>query len=166
MKVPSLSATKHVYNCSMRVVVQRVKRASVTVEGKVAGSIGKGVLILLGIEGADAAEDTDWLCGKIARMRIFDDAEGVMNVSLEESGGEALVVSQFTLHASTKKGNRPSYIKAARPEQAEPMYEEFKTKLADLLGKPVQSGVFGAMMDVELINDGPVTILMDSKNRE
>lgn len=154
------------YHCSMRVVVQRVKRASVTVEGQVVGSIGQGVLILLGIEAADTVEDTDWLCGKIARMRIFNDSEGVMNVSLEESGGEALVVSQFTLHASTKKGNRPSYIKAARPEQAEPMYEEFKNKLAEILGKPVQSGVFGAMMDVELINDGPVTILMDSKNKE
>lgn len=154
------------YHCTMRAVLQRVKRASVTVENEVVGSIGEGVLILLGIEAADTQEDIDWLCGKIARMRIFNDADGVMNVSLEESGREALVVSQFTLHASTKKGNRPSYIKAARPEQAEPMYEQFKTKLAEALGKPVASGIFGAMMDVELINDGPVTILMDSKNRD
>lgn len=150
----------------MRVVIQRVKRASVTVENEVVGSIGEGVLILLGIEAADTHEDIDWLCGKVARMRIFNDANGVMNVSLEESGREALVVSQFTLHASTKKGNRPSYIKVARPELAEPMYEQFKTKLSEILDKQVQSGVFGAMMDVELINDGPVTILIDSKNRE
>jgi D-tyrosyl-tRNA(Tyr) deacylase len=150
----------------MRVVLQRVKRASVTVDGKVVGSIGYGVLILLGIEVADAQEDIEWLCGKICRMRIFDDDEGVMNVSLEENGGEALVVSQFTLHASTKKGNRPSYIKAARPQQAEPLYEQFKTKLSDMLMKPVGSGVFGAMMDVELVNDGPVTILIDTKQKE
>ena len=150
----------------MRVVLQRVKRASVTVENELVGSIGQGVLLLLGIEEADTEEDIDWLCGKICRMRIFNDAEGVMNVSLEESGKEALVVSQFTLHASTKKGNRPSYIKAARPEQAEPMYELFKTKLSGMLLKPVASGVFGAMMDVELVNDGPVTILVDSKRKE
>lgn len=150
----------------MRVVLQRVKRASVTVDNNVAGSIEAGVLILVGIETADTQEDIDWLCGKICRMRIFNDADGVMNLSLEESGAEALVVSQFTLHASTKKGNRPSYIKAARPEQAEPMYEQFKAKLSGMLMKPVASGVFGAMMDVELINDGPVTILIDSKRRE
>lgn len=150
----------------MRAVIQRVKRASVMVNQEVVGQIAGGVLILLGIETADTQEDIDWLCGKIARMRIFNDADGVMNCSLEESGGEALVVSQFTLHASTKKGNRPSYIKAARPEQAEPMYEQFKTKLSETLGKQIRSGVFGAMMDVELINDGPVTILIDSKNRE
>ncbi len=147
-------------------MLQRVKRASVTVENELVGSIGQGVLLLLGIEEADTEEDIDWLCGKICRMRIFNDAEGVMNVSLEESGKEALVVSQFTLHASTKKGNRPSYIKAARPEQAEPMYERFKTKLSGMLLKPVASGVFGAMMDVELVNDGPVTILVDSKRKE
>ncbi|MCB0754711.1 MAG: D-tyrosyl-tRNA(Tyr) deacylase [Flavobacteriales bacterium] len=150
----------------MRVVLQRVKRASVTVNEEVVGQIANGVLILLGIEDADEQEDIDWLCGKITRMRIFNDADGVMNLSLEESGGGALVVSQFTLHASTKKGNRPSYIKAARPEQAEPMYEQFKSKLSETLGNPVESGVFGAMMDVELINDGPVTILIDSKRRE
>ena len=147
-------------------MLQRVKRASVTVENELVGSIGQGVLLLLGIEEADTEEDIDWLCGKICRMRIFNDAEGVMNVSLEESGKEALVVSQFTLHASTKKGNRPSYIKAARPEQAEPMYERFKKKLSGMLLKPVASGVFGAMMDVELVNDGPVTILVDSKRKE
>jgi D-tyrosyl-tRNA(Tyr) deacylase len=150
----------------MRVVLQRVKRASVTVNDEVVGKIAEGVLILLGIETADTQVDIDWLCGKIARMRIFNDVDGVMNVSLEESGGGALVVSQFTLHASTKKGNRPSYIKAARPEQAEPMYEQFKSKLSETLGKQVESGVFGAMMDVELVNNGPVTILIDSKNRE
>ncbi|MCF8460241.1 MAG: D-tyrosyl-tRNA(Tyr) deacylase [Flavobacteriales bacterium] len=150
----------------MRVVLQRVKRASVTVDGNVVGNIGHGVLILLGIEATDTQEDIEWLCGKICRMRIFDDDEGVMNLSLEENGGEALVVSQFTLHASTKKGNRPSYIKAARPEQAEPLYEQFKTKLSDMLMKPVGSGVFGAMMDVELVNDGPVTILLDTKQKE
>lgn len=150
----------------MRVVLQRVKRASVTVNDEVVGKITDGVLILLGIETADTQDDIDWLCAKIARMRIFNDADGVMNVSLEESGGGALVVSQFTLHASTKKGNRPSYIKAARPEQAEPMYEQFKTKLSQTLGKQVESGVFGAMMDVELVNDGPVTILIDSKDRK
>ena len=154
------------YNCTMRVVIQRVKRACVTVDDEVVGQIAEGVLILLGIEAADTQEDIDWLCGKITRMRIFNDAEGTMNISLEESGREVLVVSQFTLHASTKKGNRPSYIKAARPEQAEPMYEQFKSKLSGMLMKPVASGVFGAMMDVELINDGPVTILIDSKNRE
>lgn len=130
------------------------------------GSIGSGVLILLGIEVADTAEDIEWLCGKICRMRIFNDEAGVMNVSLEENGAEALVVSQFTLHASTKKGNRPSYIKAARPEQAEAMYEQFKSKLSGMLNRPVASGIFGAMMEVELVNDGPVTILMDSKHRE
>lgn len=130
------------------------------------GSIGSGVLILLGIEAADTVEDTEWLCGKICRMRIFNDEAGVMNVSLEENGAEALVVSQFTLHASTKKGNRPSYIKAARPEQAEAMYEQFKSKLSGMLNRPVASGIFGAMMEVELVNDGPVTILMDSKHRE
>ncbi len=150
----------------MRVVLQRVKRASVTVDDEVVGQIAEGVLILLGIEATDTQEDIDWLCGKICRMRIFNDAEGVMNVSLEESGGEVLVVSQFTLHASTKKGNRPSYIKAARPDQAEPMYEQFKTKLSGMLMKPVASGEFGAMMDVALVNDGPVTILIDSKRRE
>jgi len=149
----------------MRVVLQRVKSASVKVEGEVVGSIGSGVLILLGIEQADEQTDIDWLCGKISRLRIFDDADGNMNLSLLEVGGNALVVSQFTLHASTKKGNRPSYIKAARPEQAEPMYERFMEDLSIAIEKPVEGGVFGAMMDVELVNDGPVTIIVDSKNR-
>lgn len=134
--------------------------------GAVTGRVGLGVMILLGIEEADSSEDAEWLCGKIARMRIFADAEGVMNLSLQESGGDALVVSQFTLHASTKKGNRPSYIRAARPEHAEPLYETFKQLLSAELQRPVASGVFGAMMEVELVNDGPVTILLDSRNRE
>jgi D-aminoacyl-tRNA deacylase len=123
-------------------------------------------MVLLGIEDADDRTDAEWLCGKIARMRIFADAERVMNLSLTESGGDALVVSQFTLHASTKKGNRPSYIRAARPEHAEPLYETFKQLLSAELGRPVQSGIFGAMMEVELVNDGPVTILLDSRDRE
>jgi D-tyrosyl-tRNA(Tyr) deacylase len=150
----------------MRVVVQRVRRASVTVVGKVVGSIGPGMLVLLGIEGDDTDEDIEWLVGKLCRMRIFNDADGVMNLSLQEVQSEALVVSQFTLHASTRKGNRPSYIKAARPEVAQPMYERFKQRLSSELGREVASGQFGAMMDVELLNDGPVTILMDSKNKE
>ncbi len=123
-------------------------------------------MVLLGIEDADDRTDAEWLCGKIARMRIFADAEGVMNLSLAESGGDAMVVSQFTLHASTKKGNRPSYIRAARPEHAEPLYEVFKQLLSTELQRPVASGVFGAMMEVELVNDGPVTILLDSRDRE
>jgi len=150
----------------MRAVVQRVSRAEVRVNGAVTGRIGGGVMILLGIEEADGHEDAEWLCGKIARMRIFADTDGVMNLSLAESGGDALVVSQFTLHASTKKGNRPSYIRAARPEHAEPLYEAFKELLSKELGRPVPSGVFGAMMEVELVNDGPVTIVIDSKARE
>jgi D-aminoacyl-tRNA deacylase len=123
-------------------------------------------MVLLGIEDADDRTDAEWLCGKIARMRIFADAEGVMNLSLAESGGDALVVSQFTLHASTKKGNRPSYIRAAWPEHAEPLYEAFKQLLSAELQRPVASGVFGAMMEVEMVNDGPVTILLDSRDRE
>lgn len=150
----------------MRAVIQRVSRASVTIDGNVAGSIGPGVLILLGIEHEDTIEDLQWLCGKIARMRIFTDQEGNMNLSLTDTAGDALVVSQFTLHASTKKGNRPSFIRAARPEVAEPLYETFKTHLSAEIGRPVQSGIFGAMMAVELVNDGPVTILVDSKARE
>lgn len=150
----------------MRAVVQRVSRAEVRVGGSVTGSIGRGVMIFLGIEEADGREDAEWLCGKIARMRIFADDEGVMNLPLVESGGDALVVSQFTLHASTKKGNRPSYIRAARPEHAEPLYEIFKQLLSAEIQRPVSSGVFGAMMEVELVNDGPVTILLDTKARE
>jgi D-tyrosyl-tRNA(Tyr) deacylase len=150
----------------MRAVIQRVSRASVSVNGVARSSIGRGLLVLLGIGEADGEEDVAWLAGKIARMRLFPDAQGVMNVSLQEAGGEALVVSQFTLHASTRKGNRPSYIRAARPETAVPLYEMFVAALAAELGRPVRTGDFGAMMEVGLVNDGPVTILIDSKNRE
>jgi D-aminoacyl-tRNA deacylase len=150
----------------MRVVIQRVSQASVRIDGETAGAIKSGLLILLGIEEADNEEDIDWLCGKIARLRVFNDDQRVMNLSVTEVNGEVLVVSQFTLHASTRKGNRPSYIRAARPEVAIPLYETFKTKLAGLTGKPVQSGEFGAMMQIHLINDGPVTITMDSKMKE
>lgn len=150
----------------MRVVIQRVREASVKINDKVYSRIGNGILILLGIEEADLQEDIEWLCAKIARLRIFDDHQGVMNLSLEETGGEAMVVSQFTLHASTRKGNRPSYIRAARPDTAIPLYEKFVENLSMLLKKPVQTGVFGAMMQVALVNDGPVTIIIDSKNKE
>lgn len=150
----------------MRVVIQRVTRASVTIEHKVKAEIGNGLLILLGIEQEDSEEDIHWLCGKIAKMRIFNDEAGVMNLSLLDLGGDAIVVSQFTLHASTKKGNRPSYIKAARPEVAIPLYENFVARLEQELGKKVGTGEFGADMKVALLNDGPVTILIDSKNRD
>jgi len=150
----------------MRVVLQRVSEASVTIEGKVKSEIKNGLLILLGIEEEDSEEDVKWLCGKIAKMRIFNDSNGVMNDSLLDVDGEAIVVSQFTLHASTKKGNRPSYIKAAKPEIAIPLYEKFVKRLEHELGKPVGTGEFGADMKVSLLNDGPVTILIDSKNRE
>lgn len=150
----------------MRVVVQRVSRASVTVEGKTVGAISTGVLILLGIEDADTREDIAWLTRKIVNLRIFNDGQGVMNRSLLEVEGEALVVSQFTLHANTKKGNRPSYIRASKPEVAIPMYEAFKEQLAADLGKAVSAGIFGADMKVELLNDGPVTIFMDTKNKD
>ena len=150
----------------MRVVLQRVSEASVTIEGKKSAEIGQGMLILLGIETGDSAEDINWLCSKTVKMRIFNDAAGVMNDSLLDVNGEAIVVSQFTLHASTKKGNRPSYIKAARPDVAIPLYEEFVKTLEKELGKPVGTGEFGADMKVSLLNDGPVTILVDSKNRE
>ena len=150
----------------MRVVLQRVTRASVTVEAEIVSRIDHGLLILLGIEAADTAEDVEWLIGKIVRMRIFDDEEGKMNLSLGDIAGEALVVSQFTLHANIKKGNRPSFIRAARPEKAIPLYEEFCTRMSDALGKKVGRGIFGAMMNVDLTNDGPVTILIDSQNRE
>lgn len=149
----------------MRVVIQRVTEASVTIDNKVNAEIGKGLLILLGIEEEDSQEDISWLCGKVSRLRIFNDENGVMNRSLLEVDGEAIVVSQFTLHASTKKGNRPSYIKAARPETAIPLYEEFVGELEQELGKKVGTGEFGADMKVALINDGPVTIMIDSKNR-
>ena len=150
----------------MRIVVQRVSEASVKIEGAINGAIKNGLLILLGIEESDTLEDIDWLCNKLLKMRIFNDENGVMNLSLQDIDGEVLVISQFTLHASTKKGNRPSYIKAARPEIAIPLYEEFNKNLGNLLGKQVKTGIFGADMKVSLVNDGPVTILIDSKIRE
>ena len=150
----------------MRIVIQRVKHASVTINESVASSIGQGLLLLLGIENADTEEDIQWLCHKVLGLRIFDDEQGVMNRSILDIGGEILVVSQFTLMASYKKGNRPSWIRAAGHEHAVPMYERFVTILSEGLGKPVGTGVFGAEMQVELVNDGPVTICMDSKNRE
>jgi D-tyrosyl-tRNA(Tyr) deacylase len=150
----------------MRVVIQRVKKASVTINRKVFSEIESGLLVFAGIEDEDTGEDVEWLCSKIVQLRIFDDTNGVMNLSVLETGGDILVVSQFTLHAKTKKGNRPSYIKAANPAIAIPFYNEFTAKLSLLLGKKVKTGEFGAMMDVELINDGPVTILIDSKNKE
>jgi D-tyrosyl-tRNA(Tyr) deacylase len=150
----------------MRAVIQRVSEAGVAIDGQVKGRIGRGLLVLVAVEEADAGEDVEWLGGKIARLRIFNDADGVMNLSVQEAGGEVLVISQFTLFASTKKGNRPSYIRSARPEIAIPLYEKFKTQLAEVLGKPVQAGEFGADMKVSLTNDGPVTILIDSKARE
>lgn len=150
----------------MRVVVQRVSEASVTIDQKINGSIGRGLMILLGIETADGFDDIEWLIGKLTKLRIFSDEEGKMNLSLLDIEGEALVVSQFTLHASTKKGNRPSFIKAARPELAIPLYEAFVNRLEVEINKPVATGVFGADMKVSLINDGPVTITMDSKNKE
>lgn len=150
----------------MRVVLQRVASASVTVEDKIVGEIQKGILVLVGIEDTDTQEDIDWLVTKITQVRIFGDANDVMNLSVEEVNGDLLVVSQFTLHAATKKGNRPSYIKAARPEVAIPLYEKFVTALEHKLSKKVPTGIFGADMKVALLNDGPVTIIMDSKNKE
>lgn len=150
----------------MRVVIQRVSEASVTIEGKIKSSIKNGLLILLGIEDADTDEDIRWLCQKIVNLRVFPDEEGVMNKSILDQGGNIIVVSQFTLHASTKKGNRPSYIKAAKPDFAIPMYEKFVQQLEESLGKSVQTGEFGTDMKVSLINDGPVTIMMDTKNKE
>lgn len=150
----------------MRVVIQLVKQASVAVEGKLISEIKKGYLILLGIIEEDAQEDINWLAGKIARLRIFSDENGAMNNSIIEANGDVIVVSQFTLQAKTKKGNRPSFIKAARPEIAIPLYEKFIIQLENELGKKVQTGKFGAIMDVALINDGPVTILIDSKQKE
>lgn len=149
----------------MRVVLQRVSEASVTVDHQKVADIQKGLLVLVGIEQADTQEDIDWLVGKITKMRIFGDENDVMNCSVEDIDGDIIVVSQFTLHASTKKGNRPSYIKAAKPEFAIPMYGSFKHSLEKELGKKIQAGIFGADMKVRLLNDGPVTILMDSKNR-
>lgn len=149
----------------MRVVIQRVTEASVSIGGETVSAIGPGMMVLCGFEEADGPEDLDWTARKIAALRIFDDEDGVMNRSVVDVGQEILLVSQFTLMASTKKGNRPSYVAAARPETAVPLYEQFKTALASLTGRPVPSGVFGAEMQVALVNDGPVTICIDSKNR-
>ena len=150
----------------MRLVIQRVSEASVTIDGQIKSAIGTGLLILVGIEDADTAEDIDWLCNKVVNLRIFPDENGVMNCSVLEAKGGLLVVSQFTLHASTKKGNRPSYIKASKPDFAIPMYEAFVKKLEACAGIPVGTGEFGADMKVSLLNDGPVTIIIDSKNKE
>ena len=150
----------------MRLVIQRVTHASVTIEGKVKSAIGPGLLILIGVESADTTEDVDWLVRKVTALRIFDDEQGVMNRSVQDINGEALVVSQFTLFASTKKGNRPSWLKAAPHNISVPLYEAFCQRLSQTMGKPVGTGEFGADMKVELLNDGPVTILMDTKNKE
>jgi D-aminoacyl-tRNA deacylase len=150
----------------MRAVIQRVIKASVKTDRGLLSSINKGLLVLIGIEEADNNDDVEWLSNKIAQLRIFNDANGVMNLSVTEIGGEIIVVSQFTLHAKTKKGNRPSYFKAAPPAIAIPLYEKFVSRLSELLGKKVATGEFGAMMEVSLINDGPVTIFIDTKNRE
>lgn len=150
----------------MRIVIQRVSEASVTIEGKVCAEIGKGLLVLAGFEDADTDEDIQWASKKLVQLRIFNDAEDVMNLSVQEINGDILLVSQFTLHAATKKGNRPSYIKAARPEKAIPLYNQFVWQTAQDLGKPVATGIFGADMKVALVNDGPVTIIIDSKNKE
>jgi D-tyrosyl-tRNA(Tyr) deacylase len=150
----------------MRIVIQRVSSAKVSVGTRVTGQIGRGFLILLGIEHDDTAADGEWLAQKTAKLRVFPDDAGQMNRSLADIGGEALVVSQFTLHASTQKGTRPSFNRAARPEVAVPLYAQFVAQLSTALGRPVQTGEFGAMMDVELTNDGPVTLIIDSKARE
>ena len=150
----------------MRAVIQRVSKASVTIDNKIYSQINNGLLVLLGIEDADTVEDIEWLSGKIVNLRIFNDENGIMNVPVKDISGDILVVSQFTLHASTKKGNRPSYIKASKPEFAIPMYEKFIQQLSNDLGKTVGTGEFGADMKVELLNDGPVTIVIDTKNKE
>jgi D-tyrosyl-tRNA(Tyr) deacylase len=150
----------------MRIVIQRVSKADVKVDGNTISEIGSGMLILIGIEDSDTQEDIDWLTNKIVQLRIFDDGNGVMNKSVKDSDGEIIIVSQFTLHASTKKGNRPSYIRASKPDFAIPMYEKFIKSVEGVLGKKVGTGKFGAMMDVSLVNDGPVTIIIDSKQKD
>jgi D-tyrosyl-tRNA(Tyr) deacylase len=150
----------------MRAVIQRVTEASVTINQEITASIANGLLVLVGIEDSDNAEDIEWLAAKIANLRIFSDADGVMNINIQDIGGEFLVVSQFTLHAATKKGNRPSYIRASKPEIAIPLYETFIARLKAIAGLPVKTGVFGADMQVALLNDGPVTIIIDTKNKE
>ena len=150
----------------MRIVIQRVSEASVMVGGSITGAIGAGLLVLIGIEDADTDEDIDWLSNKVVNLRVFNDADGVMNLGVKDVAGDILLVSQFTLHASTKKGNRPSYIKASKPDFAVPMYEKMIGKLEKDLGKKISTGIFGADMKVRLLNDGPVTVVIDSKNRE
>ncbi|HTL08462.1 MAG TPA: D-aminoacyl-tRNA deacylase [Chitinophagaceae bacterium] len=150
----------------MRAVIQRVSSASVSVEGELRSSINGGLLVLAGIEAADNTEDIEWLSGKLVHLRIFNDTDGVMNLDVQQAGGDILLISQFTLHAATKKGNRPSYIKAAKPAVAEPLYRQLVERLQQDLGKPVSTGVFGADMKVSLVNDGPVTIIIDTKQRE
>lgn len=150
----------------MRIVIQKVSNASVTVKDKLISSIDSGLLVFVGIEDADTDEDIDWLVMKLLNLRIFNDEKGVMNLSVQDVKGDILIVSQFTLHANTKKGNRPSYIRASRPEFAVPMYDKFISKTEEILGRKVGAGIFGAMMDVSLVNDGPVTIIIDSKHRD
>ena len=150
----------------MRLVIQRVTEASVKVDGEIVGAIQNGLMVLVGIEDADSREDIEWLAGKVSNLRIFDDAEGVMNLSVKEVQGDILLISQFTLHASTKKGNRPSYINASKPPIAIPLYEAMILQLEKEMGKPIQTGLFGADMKVSLLNNGPVTIVMDSKNKD
>lgn len=150
----------------MRLVIQRVKQAKVEVDSKTVGTIGQGLLILVGIENLDGEEDVLWLTKKISQLRVFSDENGYMNCSVKDVRGDLLLISQFTLFGSTKKGNRPSFIKSAKPEVAEPLYENMKKKLAEAIGKPIASGIFGADMQVSLINDGPVTLIIDSKNKE
>ena len=150
----------------VRAVIQRVSEAAVSIEGKLHATIGQGLMVLVGVEEKDGRADIEWMAGKIVRLRIFNDDAGVMNKSVQEAGGEILAISQFTLFASTKKGNRPSYVGAARPENAVPLYEQFIAQVTSELGRGVETGVFGADMKVRLINDGPVTIIIDSKNRE
>jgi D-aminoacyl-tRNA deacylase len=150
----------------MRVVIQRVTDASVKVDGEIRGEVGPGLLVLMGVEDADGEEDIEWMSGKIVNLRIFDDENGVMNLSVLDKQGDILLISQFTLHASTRKGNRPSYIRASKPDHAVPVYEKMIARLEKDLGKPIQRGVFGAEMKVQLLNDGPVTIFIDSKQKE
>ena len=150
----------------MRVVIQRVTQANVKVDGEIKGEVGPGLLVLMGVEDADGQEDITWMSGKIVNLRVFDDENGVMNRSVIDTGGDILLISQFTLHASTKKGNRPSYIKASKPDHAVPVYEKMILQLEQDMGKPIQRGVFGADMKVSLANDGPVTIFIDSKQKE
>jgi D-tyrosyl-tRNA(Tyr) deacylase len=156
----------NIIKTSMRAVIQRVSRASVTIKDKIKSEIGNGLLVFVGIEEADNDSDVEWLCSKIVQLRIFNDSNDVMNLSVQETGGNILAISQFTLHAKTRKGNRPSYIKAARPEIAIPIYNFFVSKLSALLGKEIGTGDFGAMMQIELVNDGPVTIIIDTKEKE